>query len=284
MPQFSNIQEALNFPLGQIEGAKSKVTIGDYLDIIDSSNAFRRLLTQFSLYFSGKGWVNQAKAQKMIKTVDLETLNSVTNICKRIITRLSETKLVQRDPIGLKLSKKEEQAVLRGIESLGDHHIDSSIQTVIKEMQLLRGWVGEERISRHQHLLQLMGNWNVEQFEKLRKDREWKKVFAQYIKWAKEWGHDHPPGSLGEAVKILNSDAFKQYYTSEHFDLDKLDTSNMVIRVSILTITSGFEDWLAYSLETGSFGKKQKKSIVNKLCKLNPVNAEEIRKSAEALP
>lgn len=284
MATFHNIQEALNYPLGHIKGAKVEVTIGDYLDVIDSSNPFTRLLTQLSLYFSGKGWITQAKAQEMIKSVDLETLNSITNICKKIINRLSEVNLNHRDTIGFKLSKIDELAVLKGIKSLGDHHIDSSIQTVIQEMQLLRGWVGEERVNRHQQLVQLMGHWNVDQFEFIRKDNHLRGTFQEFVRWANKWGFEHPPGTLGEAVKYLNGEQFKKIYTDGIFEMDKLDTSHLTTRTSVLTLISGFKEWLAWSLETGKFNKVNKQGIVDSLCRINPEKKDQIRDVANRLP
>ncbi|ADI38761.1 putative uncharacterized protein [Waddlia chondrophila 2032/99] len=284
MVNFQNIQEALNFPLGQIKGAKVEVTIGDYLDVIDSSNAFTRLLTQVSLYIQGKGWITQATAEEMIKSVDLETLNAITNICKKVITRLSEVNLMKKDSIGFKLSKVDEQTVLKGIKSLGDHHIDRSVQTVIQEMQLLRGWVGAERVNRHQHLVQLMGHWNVDHFEMIREDGKLKSIFLLFVNWANQWGFEHPPGTLGEAVKYLNNNQSNKHYIDGNFDMSTFDTSQLATRASILTLISGFKEWLAWSLETGKFNESKKQEIIDSLCKINPGNQDQIRKASADLP
>lgn len=133
MAEFVNLSQALTHSMGRIEGAKEDITVGDYLDVIDSSWAIGRLFTQLKLYFNGKGWVNDEVAKGMIKQFDRETLASIQKICYDILDKLQNPK---NDPVseslGYRPSTEELQETALKAAPLGGHHIDRSIKSIIR--------------------------------------------------------------------------------------------------------------------------------------------------------
>lgn len=135
MVEFYNIQKALHH---QIE--PSGITVGDCLHVI-GSNFLGRTITQLSLLFQGKGWVNEKQALQKIQSLDSRSRQSIHSISGRIVLSLEDEgdlkkRLNDDDPLRgdqKKISRKEEKQLLRELNL----PTDQTIQQVVKEMKLL---------------------------------------------------------------------------------------------------------------------------------------------------
>ncbi|CCB91115.1 putative uncharacterized protein [Waddlia chondrophila 2032/99] len=122
MVEFNNIQEALHYQIKESSG----ITVGDCLHVI-SSNFLGRTITQLSLLFQGKGWVNEKQALQKIQSLDSISRQSIHSISGRIVLSLEDEGYQQ------KISRKEEKQLLRDLKL----PTDQTIREIIKEMKLL---------------------------------------------------------------------------------------------------------------------------------------------------
>ncbi|ADI38760.1 hypothetical protein [Waddlia chondrophila] len=134
MVQFNNIQKALHHQIGQ-----SGITVGDCLHVI-GSNFLGRTITQLSLLFQGKGWVNEKQALQKIQSLDSISRQSIHSISGQIVLSLEDGYLKNRlnddNPLRgdqKKISRKEEKQLLKDLEL----PTDQTIREIIKEMKLL---------------------------------------------------------------------------------------------------------------------------------------------------
>ena len=298
MVEFNNLSEALKHSAGHIEGAKNDFTVGDYLDVIDSSSWLGRVYTQLKLYFSGKGWVNESAAQEKIRDLDRETLASIQNICMEVIEKLSNPEATFRDSpdfneipemLGLKISKKEIHQTAKEAANVGELHIDKSIKSIVKEMRLLSMWVAQEQISRHQEILDTLGQWNGDAFSHITEDPVLKKTFEAYVSWAKQYSFELPSekGALKDAVVILNSHLNKNYYHKDgRINFETMESDEISTKLQRHSIMAGFQEWVAFNLENESFSPLEVRELFGDpatpskqgtgLCRLNSDNSDQL--------
>lgn len=201
MVKFDNIQQALDYSIGTIEGASEELTVRDYLKVVNSSTAIGRLFTQLKLLYNGKGWVNDKVATGMLQSQKLETLMSIQSLCDQIL-----------DP-----SKTPGNGSARGPESqrplkvtskdplLGSQAKDRSEKSMEKkEIQGLHDLVCEVKNCRYNEIINLLyDTLNKITLKDIANDTELRLLFEESIDFALK--NKNKPEIFGKSFeKVFN--------------------------------------------------------------------------------
>lgn len=294
MVEFQNLSQALDHTMGRVEGAKEDVTVGDYLDVIDSSWAIGRLFTQLKLYFSGKGWVNEDVAKGMIKGFDRETLAEIQKICSDILLKLQHPEQTYRneveDPMmdikgfeDIQPSTKDFHKAAKEAAPLGGHHIDHSISSLIKEIGLLQDWVQDEQIDRYKSVSETLGDWGPETFDQIEQDPALKKYFEKFVKltYDHRFQSENFSGPTKEAILMIGSIFNKELFPDGVPNYENIrNEEKLQFRLKMKTLMPAFNSWLTRNIVNGEFKQEElrelfgspKEEAESGLFRLNPDN------------
>jgi hypothetical protein len=288
MTEFHNIQETLRYSLGTLEGAENDLKVGDYLEVVDSSWFLGRLVTQLKLYFEGKGWVNENSAGALLHKMEPERLASIDKLCNTIIhigdhpeqyaQQDEDAQHEVSEMLGIEPSEADRTERLKSkLEHLLGDNTDRSIQTLMREMKLLRTWIQSEEQIRFDSVKNALDTHLPRDLASIEENEQLAPIFHEFLEFVSESAAfmeknptmKLPESSTGETlIHLLKKSDTREALTNpqtQRLDLSRFQTENPVHAIIKRNLAPEFKNWLSEKLSKGQFDKDECNSLFDGL-------------------